>query len=412
MDIHNENGRYERAISQLKEDKDITKNNKAKIIEFCNYIFANSITLGRIRKYVYTLGNLAKMLKMDFDKATKDDIIRVVREIESKDYKDWTKHDYKIILKRFYKWLKGLDDDDYYPAEVRWIKANFAVKNRKLPDELLTEEEVKRMIDATYNLRDKSLISILWESGARVGEISSSLLIKNVAFDKYGAVLTVDGKTGMRRVRLVSSASLLADWLNAHPDKDNPEAPLWLGAKEKNNGKAISYNNVCGLLKRIGQKAGIKKNIHPHLFRHSRATYLAKFLTEAQMNEYLGWVQGSDMPRTYVHLSGRDVDSALLKLYGIKHEDKKEIEEKPKRCPRCKEYNTGNKFCGKCSLPLDLETAISIDQAKEEFIDMLAKAKPEDRDKLLEIKKNWSAERKSELEEMIRKIIRQEIKNI
>ncbi len=68
--------------------------------------------------------------------------------------------------------------------------------------------------------------------------------------------------------------------------------------------------------KRIAEKAGIKKRIHPHLFRHSRSTHLAKHLTEAQMKQYLGWVQGSDMAAIYVHLSGRDVDDALLRCTG------------------------------------------------------------------------------------------------
>ena len=70
-------------------------------------------------------------------------------------------------------------------------------------------------------------------------------------------------------------------------------------------------------LKKIAKKAKIKKRIHPHLFRHSRCTYMANYLTEAQMNLYFGWIQGSDMPSVYVHLSGRDVDDAVLKANGI-----------------------------------------------------------------------------------------------
>jgi len=35
------------------------------------------------------------------------------------------------------------------------------------------------------------------------------------------------------------------------------------------------------------------------------------------MNDYFGWVQGSGMPSVYVHLSGRNVDDAILKANGI-----------------------------------------------------------------------------------------------
>jgi integrase/recombinase XerD len=35
------------------------------------------------------------------------------------------------------------------------------------------------------------------------------------------------------------------------------------------------------------------------------------------MDAYFGWIQGSDMPSIYVHLSGRDIDDAILKANGI-----------------------------------------------------------------------------------------------
>ena len=50
---------------------------------------------------------------------------------------------------------------------------------------------------------------------------------------------------------------------------------------------------------------------------------MANYLTEAQMNVYFGWVQGSDMPSIYVHLSGRDVDYAILKANGVLDRDSK-----------------------------------------------------------------------------------------
>ena len=56
---------------------------------------------------------------------------------------------------------------------------------------------------------------------------------------------------------------------------------------------------------------------------------------------------GSKMASIYVYLSGRDMDKALLGIYGIKLEEKKEGEKlKPKVCPRCKEKNAYNAvFC-------------------------------------------------------------------
>ena len=59
----------------------------------------------------------------------------------------------------------------------------------KLPgqDGLLTEDDIKKLVEATDHPRNKALISLLYESGCRVGEIAS-LQINNVAFDEKGAV--------------------------------------------------------------------------------------------------------------------------------------------------------------------------------------------------------------------------------
>ena len=54
------------------------------------------------------------------------------------------------------------------------------------------------------------------------------------------------------------------------------------------------------------------------------------------MKEYLGWVQGSDMASTYIHLSGRNMDDALLRVNGTKLDDKTELKNiSVKRCPKC-----------------------------------------------------------------------------
>lgn len=64
------------------------------------------------------------------------------------------------------------------------------------------------------------------------------------------------------------------------------------------------------------------------------------------------------MASIYLHLSGRDVDNALLKVYGIENDgEKKESIFKPKDCSRCQQVNQAtNKFCSRCGMALDEET--------------------------------------------------------
>lgn len=307
------------------------------------------------------------MLDTDLSSAERKDLEKLVREIEQRDLSEWTKQSYRVTLKKFYRWLRGGDD---YPDEVKWIRTTMRKgRGSLMPEELLSEEDIKKMIEAAEHPRDKAFVSALYESGCRIGEIAT-IQIKHMSFDKYGAIMVVDGKTGRRRLRLITSTPYLAVWLNNHPLRENPSAPLWVSIGTKKKNTSLNYTSIISLLKKLAERAGVKKRVNPHTFRHSRATHLATHLTEAQMKEYFGWTQGSDMASVYVHLSGRDVDKALLRIYGIEKE--KESKEKsilkPKKCLRCNESNSATgKFCNKCRLPLSLESAIELDSRRDKW---------------------------------------------
>ena len=87
------------------------------------------------------------------------------------------------------------------------------------------------------------------------------------------------------------------------------------------------------MLREVAQKAGIDKPINPHHFRHPRATDLAKKLTEAQLCQYMGWIQSSREAATYIHLSGRDMDKAILTLHGLAEEETEEEHSKKSNAP-------------------------------------------------------------------------------
>lgn len=262
-----------------------------------------------------------------------------------------------MVLKTFYRWLKG-GEDEQLPKEVSWLKPRIRNRSHKLPEDVLTEDEVLRIAEAATTPRDRALVLVLYESGCRIGELLS-LKVKNVSFDDYGAILRVTGKTGDRRVRIISSTQALTSWLENYEGRNDPEAYLW--PPRSNNNHDTHYpavhSSICKTLEVLAKRAGISKRIHPHLFRHSRATALANKLTEAQMKEFFGWTQGSDMATIYVHLSGRDVDNALLKLQGFgKRQDEEEEKMKVVYCKRCHEGNSpSTKYCGRCGTPLKLE---------------------------------------------------------
>jgi len=345
-DIHNYDGRLTAILDRIRKSESIDDHNKLKLLKFQQQCFAEGLAPSRVMKYLYTLLQVERMLGKRFESATKEDMVRVVERIErNRNWSDWTKHDYRVTLKKFYRWLRGIQKRGAYPEEVDWITTTVRNGNSRLPEEMLSEDEVKKLIQVANNIRDKALVSVTYESGARIGEILN-MRVKDITFDDLGAVVMVTGKTGDRRIRLVASAPALAEWINSLPERENREAFVW----------PIGYRAVDKLFKGLARRAKIRKRITPHLFRHSRVTHLATKLTEQQLKQLMGWTMGSKMAQIYVHLSGRDLDNALLELHGLKAQERKEEKFRVKVCPRCEEKNSPDAmYCKRCAFPIDAE---------------------------------------------------------
>lgn len=300
--------KFERKLQLTKvsiQRTDIFSINKRSILDFGDYCFSEGLSVPRIEKYLGYLKTPVLLFHKDFIAVTRSDLEGLLRIIERREYSEWTKRDFRVTLKKFYRWLRGGDEN---PPETAWIRCRGRNSNHMLPEELLTEDDVSRLIDACGNPRDKAFVAVLYESGCRTGEMAS-LKIKHVVPDTHGLRMIVHGKTGARRILTISSVPYLTEWLNVHPRKSDPQAYLWVTNDYRC--RRLTYHRMSDILKNAARRASITKRVNPHTFRHSRATYLAKFLTEAQMCEFFGWVQGSDMLPIYVHLTGRDVDGAI-----------------------------------------------------------------------------------------------------
>lgn len=349
-------------------------NNTDLIEEFIRFLSLNNIQDLRQKKYRYTLGKISEILNKDFSAADKKDIEELIQKIENSNYKDWTKHDYKVTIKKFYTWHHNKENEDIdqweTPKIVKWIKIKVPKTSKKLPSELITPKDIRFLAENSRDLREKALILTLYESGARIGELLN-LKIKDINFDDYGLQLNLFGKTGYRKVRLVGSAPSISQWIELeHPKKDDKNSYLFCNTyktKTKDyRGKKLTYQSIVKIMKKLKERTGFKKDLNFHQFRHSRATELSEFLTDAQRCNYFGWVQGSQICRVYTHL--QDTDKAILELNGlVKKEKDKEGKFNNIICPRCNNNNSyGSKLCSKCSLGLDPKSIMEFDQQKEQ----------------------------------------------
>jgi site-specific recombinase XerD len=361
--IHKLGDRLIYVVNGIKTAKYCNEINKDILLKFHNQLFAEGLSIPRVVKYLTLLCQIDKKINKDFTKVDKQDIVDYLTWLETSHYSEYTKKDFKVTLKKFYKW----QNNGTLPSHISWISCRLSDRKKMMPQELLTQDDIIKLIQHAGNDRNKAFISTLYESGCRIGELMT-LKLKQVSFDNYGAILMVHGKTGSRRIRIISSSNLIGKWLNNHPDSTNKDNYLWSNLRKN---ELISYDYIRHLLKVISKKSKIGKKVNPHSFRHARATHLANKLTEAQMKEYFGWTQGSNMASVYVHLSGRDVDSAILSLHGLKMEKTEEDMMRSIGCSCGELNNPANNYCNKCGKPLRTETAVQLDDKKKEISNII-----------------------------------------
>jgi integrase len=280
-----------------------------------------------------------------------------------------TVHQDILELKLYCRWLLPDRENELFKnIKQRRIKPNLPV------DQLITRDDIQDLVNACTWPRDRALIMLMWDSGARISEITG-LNIGHVQFDRYGAVIIVTGKTGRRRLRLISSVPDIQQWMNLHPGRDNANSPLFITLRNySKNPRRLDMHTIENTLKLLAKKARINKRVYPHGIRHARLTDLARGngsrpgLNEMELRLVAGWERNSAMPEVYVHLSGADVERKVLANAGIIEIETPQSEMKlePIMCPRCKTMNAHySTYCSHCSLVLTEKAAMSIEESVE-----------------------------------------------
>ena len=94
-------------MKRLNSSTDACEEDKADIHKMVEHLLAKEVSKGRAVKYIYHLLVLDRVAGKPFKSLRKEDIKRLVSWIRASDYTDHTKHDYRIVLKKFYQWLRG-----------------------------------------------------------------------------------------------------------------------------------------------------------------------------------------------------------------------------------------------------------------------------------------------------------------
>ncbi|MFB6134668.1 MAG: tyrosine-type recombinase/integrase, partial [Halanaeroarchaeum sp.] len=160
--------RVKRILNAMDKSDEIPDENAQLLKEYRRDKNLNGIsdaTLQRNLSYLKILGEWAG--DTSFEDLGKSELKDFISETMDRDLADATVDTYKKAVRNFYKWLSGEDE----PESVDWITLSNNGGNDTLPKDLLTKEDVQKQIEAAHNPRDKALIYMLYETGARIGEL-------------------------------------------------------------------------------------------------------------------------------------------------------------------------------------------------------------------------------------------------
>ena len=236
---------------------------------------------------------------------------RLSVEIQERGLSPHSVSSYIRHLRIFLRWAAA---EGELPAKTN-LTAVRAPK-RDLRGLILTEQEVRAMAEKADNLRDELVVNLLFYTGLRLGELRSLKSADLLGLPQGGWALKLRGKTGERLVPLPPRLHrLLVTWLRKRPRTAND----WIFPTRRRNAvgeyEPVAARTVQTVIANLAQAAGITKRVHPHLFRHSFATWaLNGGMNPVTLQKILGHGSMEMISSWYSHQSDDDNYSAMLRL--------------------------------------------------------------------------------------------------
>lgn len=280
-------------------------------------------------------------------------------------------------LIQFYEWCYDETDDEKYSTmarKLRKIKTHRTNKDIN-PAEILLPEDIKKLINVATLERDRCIISVLYESGMRLGELlaltTDMIEMDEIKQEVRFNIPNVEGcKTGARSVICLEVYGYVQDWLKCNPSK-----------------KFISLhrNGLRNAIETLFKRANINKPCNIHHFRHSAITHAAGLnMSETQLSYRFWGIPHSAMLSVYIHLNEQLKSSGYrdAKGMGENGNGKTIINPLASRCVECGRLIQSGSLCKTCadSKKLTQENSIlksQMDEMKKqmEFIQKALAAK-------------------------------------
>lgn len=172
-------------------------------------------------------------------------------------------------------------------------------KEHKLP-KVLSKNEVKNILSSCNNIKHKCILMLIYSAGLRRSELLN-LKLSDIDSERM-VVIIREAKEKKDRISLLSEKIL--GFLREYYKKYRPKQYLFEGQ----GGGKYSPTSVANILRKAAIKAGIRKNVTPHMLRHSFATHLLEQGTDLRYIQELLGHKSSKTTEIYTHVSKRAID--------------------------------------------------------------------------------------------------------
>ena len=197
--------------------------------------------------------------------------------------------------------LKILKQDVLGQQWDKGIKIKRPRKVYHLPD-ILSKQEVNTLLEVTKNPKHKAIMALLYSSGMRIDELINLRLCD---IDSTRMVIRVaNGKGNKSRDTLLATKTL--ELLRCYYTNTHPKPIKYVFEGGGRPGKPYSSTSIGKIVKRATSRAGIKKNVHPHSFRHAFATHMLEQGANLKLIQKLLGHSSLSSTMVYLHLAAID----------------------------------------------------------------------------------------------------------
>lgn len=287
----------------------------AAYLEYCEY--RKELDRKTLKAYRIDLRQYFEYICVD--EPDKEKIEEYVTHLH-KSYKQKTVKRKIASIKAFYNYLE--ETEIIAESPFRKIKVKF--KETVTLPRIISREEIEKLLNHMYQclnendkasrkfmLRDVAVIEVFFATGARVYEISN---IRDDSINLNTGLIRLMGKGGKERYVQISNTSIL-EVLKKYYD-ENEQSIKKSGYFFVNNRESrYTEQSIRLMLKKYTKQAGIERNITPHMFRHSFATYLIEEGVDVSCVQQILGHSSIKTTQIYIHIAAKKQAEILKELH-------------------------------------------------------------------------------------------------